>query len=87
MVTKIFAASVLALGIASSAMAQSSAGTSHRRHHPVSHSERMKVDPGTTGSINRNASTQNSNGNRCGPNTLGPDAHPGVNVNDQYCNK
>ncbi|CCV13400.1 hypothetical protein [Mesorhizobium sp. STM 4661] len=92
MLTKILAASVLTIGLATSAMAQSS-GAHHIRHRPVSSSEQMMtVDPNTTGIINGDASGLNSLGNPgpagpCASNTAGPDANAGLNVNDQYCGK
>jgi hypothetical protein len=95
MLTKILAASVLTVSLATAAMAQSSGGfTSHTRHRPVSSNEQMMtVDPNTTGSVNGGgASGLNTMGNPgplgpCASNTPGPDANAGSNVNDQYCGK
>lgn len=92
MLTKILAASVLTIGLATAASAQSS-GAHHIRHRPASSNEQMMtVDPNTTGSINGDASGLNSLGNPgpvgpCASNTAGPDANAGQNVNDQYCGK
>ena len=86
MLTKILAISIFAVGLATSAMAQSSdAYTSHTRHRRVTANEQMRpVDPNTTGSI-----TRGSDG--LGMNTPGPvpcasDAN-GPRVNDHYCGK
>lgn len=93
MVTKILAASVFAVGIASSAMAQSSdVYTSHTRHRPVYGNEQMGVDPNTTGSIYGGTSGLNAQGNPgplgpCASNTPGPDANANLNTNDQYSGK
>ncbi|WP_192243616.1 hypothetical protein [Mesorhizobium silamurunense] len=94
MVMKVLAASVLTLGMATSAMAQSSDVWSWWHHdRPVS-SERVPVDPYTTGSISSSseATGLNSLGNPgaigpCASDTPGPDANSGQNVNDQYCGK
>ncbi|RWI21991.1 MAG: hypothetical protein E5X93_13420 [Mesorhizobium sp.] len=93
MLTKIFAASALVLGMGTSAMAQSSdAWWWWHRDRPV-HSEQAPVDPYTTASIysDRDASALNSFGNGavgpCASDTAGPDANAGPNVNDQYCGK
>jgi hypothetical protein len=95
MLTKILAASILTVGLATSAMAQSSGVyTSHTRHRPVSSNEQMMtVDPNTTGSIRGSDATGlNSLGNPgqagpCAYNTPGPDANSGQHVNDHYCGK
>jgi hypothetical protein len=89
MITKILVASVFAVSIATSAMAQSSGYTSHTRHRPLS---QMTVDPNTTGSVNGDTSGLNVRGNPgpagpCASSSAGPDANAGSNVNDQYCGK
>ncbi|UVK36749.1 hypothetical protein LHFGNBLO_003708 [Mesorhizobium sp. AR10] len=88
MLTKILAVSVFTIGLATSAMAQSS-GT-YQTHRPVSSHEQTM----TTGSINAgsDASGLNSLGDTgavgpCASNTAGPDANAGLNVNDHYCGK
>ncbi|MER9564329.1 hypothetical protein [Mesorhizobium sp. M0571] len=92
MITKILAASVFALGIASSAMAQSSdTYSSQTRHRPVYENE-QPVDRNTTGSIyggNSGPGTQviPSPLGPCASHTPGPDANANTNVNDQYCGK
>ena len=92
MITRILAASVLTIGLATSAMAQSSGVyTSHTRHRPVE--QTMTVDPNTTGSIttNHDASGLNTMGSGamgpCASNTPGPDANADSGVNDHYCGK
>ena len=91
MLTKVLAASALVLGLASTAMAQSSdESTSQVRHRPV-WSEQRQVDTSTTSSIGDNSGL-NTLGNPgavgpCAYNTAGPDANAGQNVNDQYCGK
>jgi hypothetical protein len=93
MITRILAASALTIGLATSAMAQSSAVyTSHTRHRPIE--QTTTVDPNTTGSINAggDASGLNSLGNPgpvgpCASNTPGPDANADLSVNDNYCGK
>jgi len=94
MYTKLLAASVLTIGLATSAMAQSSDGTYSNHHHwwLLGYEESSGVDPSTTGSINADGSGLNSLGNtgavgHCASNTAGPDANAGLNVNDQYCGK
>lgn len=88
MITRLLAASVLTIGLATSAMAQSSAvNTAHTRHRPVE--QTMTVDPNTTGSID--ASGLNTMGSGamgpCASNTPGPDANADSSVNDNYCGK
>ncbi|MDG4881213.1 hypothetical protein [Mesorhizobium sp. WSM4884] len=95
MLTKILAASALILGMATSAMAQSSDMWSWWHHdRPVSNERTVPVDPYATGSISSSseATGLNSLGNPgpigpCASNTPGPDANAGQNVNDQYCGK
>ncbi|MDX8482203.1 hypothetical protein RFN28_27650 [Mesorhizobium sp. VK24D] len=96
MLTKVLAASALVLGMAGSAMAQSSDDAWWWWWHsdrPVSR-ERVPVDPYTTGSIysNGEAAGLDSLGNQgpvgpCASDTAGPNANAGLNVNDQYCGK
>jgi hypothetical protein len=93
MLTRLLAASILAAGLATSAMAQSSdVYTSHTRHRPVATNEQsMTVDPNTTASIGDNSGLS-SLGNSgplgpCASDTAGPDANAGLSVNDQYCGK
>ena len=54
MYRKLFAASVLTIGLATSAMAQSSDGTysNHRSWWPFGNEQSSSVDHSTTGSIN-----------------------------------
>jgi hypothetical protein len=94
MYTKLLAASVLTIGLATSAMAQSSDNTYSSHHNWLFGNEDSKpVDTTiTTGSINGDSSGLNSLGNTgavgpCASNTAGPDANGGLNVNDQYCGK
>ncbi|RUU02887.1 hypothetical protein EOD23_19070 [Mesorhizobium sp. USDA-HM6] len=95
MLMKVLAASALVLGMASSAMAQSSDMWSWwHNDRPVSNERVVPVDPYTTGSIysDREATGLNSLGNQgpmgpCASDTAGPDANAGQNVNDQYCGK
>ena len=91
MLIKILATSALVLGMATSAMAQSSYTWRHTHHRPATNEQ---VDPSTTGSIysGSEASGLNSLGNPgpvgpCASDTAGPDANAGLNVNDQYCGK
>ncbi|WP_296744185.1 hypothetical protein [Mesorhizobium sp.] len=94
MLTKVLAASVLVLGMATSAMAQSSdAWWWWHRDRPV-FSEGVPVDTYRTGSIysSRDASGLATMGNPgpvgpCASDTAGPDANSGQNVNDNYCGK
>ncbi|WP_214471867.1 hypothetical protein [Mesorhizobium sp. dw_380] len=94
MYKKVLAASVLTVGLATSAMAQSSDGTYSNRHHwwLFGNNEETTVDPNTTGSINADRSGLNTSVNTggigpCAHNTPGPDANAGLNVNDKYCGK
>ncbi|RWA74891.1 hypothetical protein [Mesorhizobium sp.] len=95
MLIKALATSALVLGMATSAMAQSSDMWSWWHHdRPVPNERTVPVDPYTTGSIRpgSHASGLNSLGNPgpsgpCASNTPGPDANAGQNVNDQYCGK
>ncbi|WP_292715933.1 hypothetical protein [Mesorhizobium sp.] len=67
MLTKILAASVFTIGLATSAMAQSSdvLSNSPAPTNPVpTNEERMTADPSATGSINGDASGLNIQGNR-----------------------
>ncbi|MBA1144612.1 hypothetical protein [Mesorhizobium neociceri] len=89
MLTKILAVSVFTVGVATSAMAQSSY-TAHTHHRPVANEQTMSVDPNTTGSIDSSGLNSLSNTGPVGPcasNTAGPDANAGLNVNDHYCGK
>lgn len=93
MLTKILATSVLTIGLATSAIAQSSGGTyaDHQNWWRFGNEDRT-VDPNTTSGINGDTSGLNSLGNPgpvgpCASNTAGPDANAGQNVNDQYCGK
>ena len=91
---KLLAASVLTIGLATSAMAQS-ADSNHRDwlHHWISgNGASSSVDTTTTGSINGDRSGLNTLGNTgaigpCASDTAGPDANAQGNVNDQYCGK
>lgn len=93
MYTKLLAASVLTIGLATSAMAQSSDSTYSNHHNWLfGNEDSATVDTTTTGSINGDRSGLNSLGNPgavgpCASNTAGPDANAGLNVNDQYCGK
>ncbi|TIW20485.1 MAG: hypothetical protein E5V65_08130 [Mesorhizobium sp.] len=94
MFTKALVASVLVLGTAGSAMAQSSDMWSWWHHDRSVSSERdVPIDRTTTGSIySGDASGLNTLGNPgpvgpCASDTAGPDANAGQNVNDQYCGK
>ncbi|MFC3322887.1 hypothetical protein [Mesorhizobium cantuariense] len=94
MYTKLLAASVLTIGLATSAMAQSSDSTYSSRHNwwLFGNEDQTTVDPSTTGSINADGSGLNTLGNTgavgpCADHTPGPDANAGQNVNDQYCGK
>jgi len=90
MMMKILAASVLTIGLATSAMAQSAENTSGSHHSWLfGNEDTMPVDRNTTGSI---ASGWNTLGNPgpagpCASNTPGPDANAQMNVNDHYCGK
>lgn len=91
MVMKTLAASIFAVGIATSAMAQTS-DVSQTRHRAVYGNEQTTVDPNTTASINDDASGPNnlSNlgaGGQCASSTAGPDANNDLSVNDHYCGK
>ncbi|RWM08092.1 hypothetical protein [Mesorhizobium sp.] len=92
MLIKAFATSALVLGMATSAMAQSSDMWSWWHHdRPVSSERDVPIDRTTTGSIG-DASGLNTLGNPgpagpCASNTAGPDANAGQNINDQYCGK
>ncbi|WP_457153473.1 hypothetical protein [Mesorhizobium sp. P5_C1] len=94
MVTKLLAASVLTIGLATSAMAQSSDSTYLNNHDwwPFGNGNHTSVDTTTTGSINGDRSGLNTLGNTgpigpCASDTAGPDANAQGNVNDQYCGK
>ncbi|TIN77360.1 MAG: hypothetical protein E5Y29_15970 [Mesorhizobium sp.] len=93
MVSKILAASVLTIGLATSAMAQSldDRYSNNRDWWLFGNNDQTTVDLYTTGSI-RDGSGLNTQGNTgaigpCAHNTPGPDANAGQNVNDQYCGK
>ncbi|WP_292378607.1 hypothetical protein [Mesorhizobium sp.] len=94
MYRKLFAASVLTIGLATSAMAQSSDAT-YSNHHNwwlFGNEDSSAVDQSTTGSINGDGSGLNTLGNPgpagpCASNTPGPDANAQRNINDQYCGK
>jgi hypothetical protein len=91
MFMKILAASALTIGLATSAMAQSSDyRTDH--HNWWLFNNDQGVDTSTTGSIYGDGSGLAVQGNPgpagpCASNTAGPDANSGLNVNDQYCGK
>ncbi|WP_095204477.1 hypothetical protein [Mesorhizobium carmichaelinearum] len=90
MYRKFLAASVLTIGLATSAMAQSSDGTYSNRHSwwPFGNEQSSSVDQNTTGSIN--GDTAGNPGGPAGPcaySSAGPDANHQGNVNDQYCGK
>ncbi|WP_027036887.1 hypothetical protein [Mesorhizobium ciceri] len=93
MYTKLLAASVLTIGLATSAMAQSSDSTySNHSWWLFGNEDQTTVDPSTTGSINADGSGLNTLGNTgpigpCADHTPGPDANAQGNVNDQYCGK
>lgn len=94
MYTKFLAASVLTIGLATSAMAQSSDGTYSNRHSwwPFGNEQSSSVDQNTTGSINGDRSGLDTLGNSggegpCAYNTPGPDANAQGDVNDHYCGK
>jgi hypothetical protein len=93
MVTKLLAASVLTIGLATSAMAQSSDSTYSNHHNWLfGNEDSSSVDQSTTGSINGDRSGLNTLGNAgpvgpCASSTAGPDANAQGNVNDQYCGK
>jgi hypothetical protein len=89
MLTKILAVSVFTVGLATSAMAQSSY-TAHSRHRPVNNEQTMSVDPNTTGSINTYGSASQDYTGAVGPcasDPAGPYGGVRPNVNDQYCGK
>ncbi|RUZ73953.1 hypothetical protein EN943_25545 [Mesorhizobium sp. M7A.F.Ca.US.006.01.1.1] len=93
MYTKLLAASVLTIGLATTAMAQSSDSTySNHSWWLFGNEDQTTVDPNTTGSINADGSGLNTLGNTgpfgpCADHTPGPDANAQGNVNDQYCGK
>ncbi|MEI9410130.1 hypothetical protein [Mesorhizobium salmacidum] len=93
MYVKFLAASALTIGLATSAMAQSSEPTyTNHSWWLFGNNDETTVDPRTTGSINAygsGLSTQGQTGGigPCAHNTPGPDANSGQNVNDQYCGK
>ncbi|RWC31118.1 hypothetical protein [Mesorhizobium sp.] len=91
--TKLLAASVLTIGLATSAMAQSvdDRYSNNRDWWLFGNNDQTTVDPYTTGSI-RDGSGLSTQGNTggigpCAHNTPGPDANAGQNVNDNYCGK
>jgi hypothetical protein len=94
MYRKLIAASVLTIGLATSAMAQSSDSTYSNNHDwwLFGNGNQTTVDTTTTGSINGDSSGLNTFGNTgavgpCADHTAGPDANAQGNVNDQYCGK
>ena len=94
MYRKFLAASVLTIGLATSAMAQSSDGAYSNHHNwwPFGNEQSSGVDQNTAGSINGDRSGLDSLGDTgpagpCASNTPGPDANAGLNVNDHYCGK
>jgi len=92
MITKLLAASILTIGLATSAMAQSSDNSNNHDWWPFGNGNHTSVDTTTTGSINGDRSGLNTLGNPgpvgpCASNTAGPDANAEGNVNDQYCGK
>lgn len=92
MYRKLFAASVLTIGLATSAMAQSSDGT-YSNHHswwPFGNEQSSSVDQSTTGSINADGAGSQGYGGAAGPcasDPAGPYGNVRPNVNDQYCGK
>jgi len=89
MYRKLFAASVLTIGLATSAMAQSSDGTSsnHRSWWPFGNEQSSTVDHSTTGSINASGQANGGAGGPCASDPAGPYGNVRPNVNDQYCGK
>jgi len=92
MYRKFLAASVLTIGLATSAMAQSSDGaySNHNNWWPFGNEQSSGVDHNTTGSINGDRLDSLGNSGASGPcaySTAGPDANAQGNVNDQYCGK
>ena len=102
MITKILAASTLALGLATSAaMAQSAAGdvyiddgsTYEGSTQTVVPDDKVVVDPATTQSIYPDATTAPTGQDTltpmgpCASDTMGPDANSTGMVNDRYCGK
>jgi hypothetical protein len=92
MYRKLFAASVLTIGLATSAMAQSSDATSsnHRSWWPFGNEQSSTVDQSTTGSINADGSGGQDYIGPAGPcasDPSGPYGNVRPNVNDQYCGK
>lgn len=95
MFTKLLAATIFTVGIATSAMAQYSSGAStDMQTAPLP--DTVIVDPNTTGSISdmgvTTAPAPSSLGNPgpvgpCANDTAGPDANHGLVVNDNYCGK
>jgi hypothetical protein len=92
MYRKILAASVLTIGLATSAMASDSTYSNRHNWWPFGNEQSSGIDQNTTGSINGDRSGLDSLGNPgpagpCASNTAGPDANAQGNVNDQYCGK
>jgi hypothetical protein len=95
MYTKLLAASVLTIGLATSAMAQSSDGTYSNHQDWLHHNwlwgneDSSGVDQNTTGSINgdRTVGAPGGPAGPCAYSSAGPDANSQGNVNDQYCGK
>ena len=89
MYRKLFAASVLAIGLATSAMAQSSDGTysNHRSWWPFGNEQSSTVDHSTTGSINADGQSYTGAVGPCASDPSGPYVNVRPNVNDQYCGK
>ena len=89
MYRKLFAASVLTIGLATSAMAQSSDATSsnHRSWWPFGNEQSSSVDRSTTGSINADGQSYTGAVGPCASEPSGPYGNVRPNVNDQYCGK
>ncbi|MER9328942.1 hypothetical protein [Mesorhizobium sp. M0488] len=93
MYRRLLAASFLTIGLATSAVAQSSDRTySNRNWWIFGNQDETTVDPNATGSINPSGSGLSPQGytgaiGPCAHNTPGPDANAQGNVNDQYCGK
>lgn len=94
MYRRLLAASLLTIGLATSALAQSSDRTysNHNSWWIFGNRNETTVDPYATGSINGYGSGLSTQGHTgamgpCAHNTPGPDANAQGNVNDQYCGK
>ena len=94
MYTKLLAASVLTIGLATSAMAQSSDSTYSNNHDwwPFgngNHRASIPPPPEASTATDPGLNTLGNPGpvGPCASNTAGPDANAEGNVNDQYCGK